>query len=107
MKLLFWLPVIVVAAILAAFAVANREVVTMGLWALPFVIEMPLYLALLGALLIGFVIGVIVTWLGGRRRRRETRRRGRRIAALENELAATQAQLPAADQPLPALPDRA
>ena len=106
MKLLFWLFVIVVAAVLADFAVTNRTSVTLGLWPLPFVVELPLYLAILGGLLVGFLGGAAAAWLTGGRRRRETRRRGRRIAALERELSATQAQMPAADQAVPALPSR-
>ncbi len=93
MKLLFWIVVLLVAVVLALFAVSNRLSVALGLWPLPFVIELPLYLAILGALLIGFNGGVVAAWIAGRRRRRENRRRGHRIAALERELAAREAQL--------------
>jgi len=93
MKLLFWIVVALVAAVLALFAASNRESITLGLWPLPFVLDVPLYLAILGALLIGFIVGVLAAWIAGHRRRREIRRRGRRIAALERELAARQAQL--------------
>jgi len=96
MKLLFWLIVALAGAVLALFAASNRGEVTLGLWPLPFVIELPLYLGILFSLLIGFVAGAVCAWTGGRHRRREARRRGRRIAALERELAATQAVLPAA-----------
>jgi len=102
MKVLYWIIVAVVAALLALFAASNRESVTLGLWPLSFVVGLPLYLAILSALLIGFISGVVAAWIAGRRRRRETRRRSRRIAALERELAATQAQLSGADGNLPA-----
>ncbi len=39
MKLLFWIVVALVAAVLALFAASNRESVTLGLWPLPFVVE--------------------------------------------------------------------
>src|SRR5579862_6143323 len=94
MKLLFWILVLFAAAVLASFAASNREAVALALWPLPFALELPLYLALLVAMLIGFVAGALSAWIGGRRRRRERRQRGRRIAALEHELAATQTQLP-------------
>jgi lipopolysaccharide assembly protein A len=94
MKLPFWIVVALVAAVLALFAASNRESVTLGLWPLPFIASLPLYLAILSALLIGFVAGVVAAWIAGRRRRREIRRRGRRITALERELAATQAPPP-------------
>jgi lipopolysaccharide assembly protein A len=96
MKLPFWIVVSLVAAVAGLFAASNRESVALGLWPLPFVVALPLYLAILAALLIGFIAGVVAAWIAGRRRRREIRRRGRRISALERELAATQAQLPGA-----------
>ena len=101
MRLLFWIFVTLVATLLALFAVTNRAAVSLGLWPLPFVLELPLYLAIVAALLIGFVTGALAAWIGGRRRRREGRQRGRRIAALERELAATQAQLPGASENAP------
>jgi lipopolysaccharide assembly protein A len=101
MKLLFWLFVAFVATVLALFTVSNRAAVSLGLWPLPFVLELPLYLAIVAALLIGFVAGALAAWIAGRHRRREDRLRGRRIAALERELAATQAQLPGASESAP------
>jgi putative membrane protein len=102
MKLLFWILVALFAVVLALFAVSNRLSVALGLWPLPFVIELPLYLAILGALLIGFIAGALAAWIAGRHRRRENRRRGHRIAALERELAAREAQLPGAGDNAPA-----
>ena len=90
-----------VAVVLGLFAITNRAAVSLGLWPAPFVLELPLYLAIVAALLIGFVAGALAAWIAGRQRRREGRRRGRRIAALERELAATQAQLPGAGDNAP------
>jgi lipopolysaccharide assembly protein A len=102
MKLVFWIVVVPVATVLALFAVSNREAVTLGLWPLPFELDLPLYLAILFALLIGFISGVMAAWIAGRHRRRENRRRGRRIAALETELAAREAQPAVARETAPA-----
>ena len=93
MKILFWLFVLIVALVLAMFAVSNRESVALGLWPVPFLIEIPLYVAVLAALAIGFLIGEFAAWIAGSRWRREARRHARRIASLESELRATQAQL--------------
>src|SRR4051812_15120769 len=93
MKVLFWFFILLLAVLLALFAVANRELVSLAIWPLPFVVPVPLYLAVLVAVLIGFLAGALAGWLGGRRVRGERRRRGRRIAALERELAATQTRL--------------
>jgi len=94
MKLLFWVVVLLLAVVLASFAGSNREAVSLTLWPLPFVAELPLYVAVLLTLILGFILGAIAAWHAGRSRRREARRRGRRIAVLERELTATQAQLP-------------
>jgi lipopolysaccharide assembly protein A len=92
----FWTFVILVATALALFAGSNRESVALAWWPFGFVLELPLYLALLGAVALGALIGAATAWNAGRRWRRAARRRGRRIAALERELAATQAQFPSA-----------
>jgi uncharacterized integral membrane protein len=102
MKLVFWVVVGLAAAVLALFAMSNREAVALGLWPLPFELDVPLYLAILAALLIGFMAGVLAAWTAGRHRRRENRRRGRRLAVLERELAVTQAQPPGAGANTPA-----
>jgi len=88
-----WLAIVFAAVVLVLFAVSNRETASVGLWPLPVLVELPLYLVLLGTLLIGFVVGEFVAWVAGRRWRREARRLEHRVAALERELAATQARL--------------
>src|SRR5437667_12001725 len=92
MKFLFWMFVLLVAAVLALFAVSNRAGVALSLWPLPFLIEAPLYLIALGGALMGFLAGELAAWIAAARRRRELRRQRRHIAALEAELRATQAQ---------------
>jgi uncharacterized integral membrane protein len=93
MRAAFWLFVLIVAAGLALFAVSNRESISLALWPLPFLVELPLYLLVLGVLILGFILGEFAAWVAARHWRREVRRRGRRIASLERELSATQAQL--------------
>lgn len=96
MRSFFWILVALMAVVLASFAASNRESTLLGLWPLPFVVELPLYLAVLSALLTGFVTGALAAWLAGRRWRRELRSRRRRVATLEHELAAARARLPGA-----------
>ena len=92
MRIVYWVLIAVVAIFCAAFAISNRFVISLALWPLPFAIDLPLYLLVFAALLMGFVMGVIAAWLGGRHRRRELRRSRRQIGALEGELATSQAQ---------------
>jgi uncharacterized integral membrane protein len=101
MKLLFWFFVLLVAAALALFAISNREPVALGFWPIPFVVEVPLYVAVLVALAVGFLLGHLAAWIAGRRWRREVRRHRRRLASLEAELLATQAQLSSAGESAP------
>jgi putative membrane protein len=68
MRFLAWLIGLPLAAVVVAFAVANRAPVVLVPWPLPFEIEMPVYLLALGAALGGFLLGVLVGRLSGRGR---------------------------------------
>jgi len=57
MRVLFRLAMLAVAIVLAVFAVSNRGTIALGLWPVPDVVELPLYLLILACLLIGFVAG--------------------------------------------------
>ena len=93
MKAVYWAATLIAAVLLIPFALSNREPVSLGLWPLPFLVYLPLYLLVLLLLLAGFVIGVAATWIAGRRIRRELRRRRRRVEMLERELATARSQL--------------
>ena len=105
MRLVHWVVTIPAAVVLAVFAISNRESATVAFWPLPARIEAPLYLVVLLALLVGFLVGELVAWINAGRARRLARERRRRIEVLERELAATQKSL--STQPPPAVPARA
>jgi len=98
MRAVYWAVTLAVAAVLSLFAASNREAVSLGLWPLPFLVEVPLYLVAFGAAIVGFLTGALAAWIAGAHRRRELRRCRRRSEALARELAATQSQLPSAAQ---------
>jgi lipopolysaccharide assembly protein A len=105
MKLLWWIVLALIAAVLILFAVSNRQTVSLSLWLLPgAAIELPLYLLVLGTLLLGFIVGELAGWIGGWHWRREARRGRERIAMLEREIEAERAQRAAARVPLAAIP---
>jgi uncharacterized integral membrane protein len=81
-----WIITIPFALLLLSFAISNREMVTLGLWPLPFRIDAPVYLVALLPLLFGVVIGGLVLWFG----RFAT---GLRMRRLETRLATTQKDL--------------
>jgi hypothetical protein len=88
------------AIFLILFAVSNRESISVGLWPLPFLADVPLYLLCLLSLVTGALIGVAIAWMAGHRNRRELRTRRRRIEALERELAATQSRIENHSEPV-------
>jgi putative membrane protein len=93
LRAVYWVVILVAASLLIPFAVSNRTPVSLGLWPLPFLIDLPLYLLVLLLLLAGFVAGTVTTWTAGRKARRELRRRRRRVEALEGELKAARSEL--------------
>ena len=76
-----------VMLVAAAFAVANRQDVSVSLWPLFEPLVVPLYLVTLLALLVGLFLGILIAWIWSLRTRRAARERARRIEGLERELA--------------------
>lgn len=87
------------AVLAVVFALANREVVTVNLWPLPFDKTMPLYIAVLGAVALGLILGAAAAWPARERMRRRARAGERRAAALER---AAEAPMAPAKPPAPA-----
>lgn len=88
MKTLVRILVLAAVVVAAAFAVFNREVVTIDFWPFPYQLQLPLYLLLVASLALGFLIGSAVTWSLQGKWRHRARERARRIEALEREASA-------------------
>jgi uncharacterized integral membrane protein len=88
-----WFLILVIAILLADFAISNGQPVEVKFWPLPVDFATRLFFAVLVSAAFGFILGELVAWFSGRRWRQEVRLKQRRIEALERELAATQAQL--------------
>lgn len=101
MKLFHWLVTAPLALVLVVFAVSNRARVIVTLWPFPFELETPLFLVILLTLLIGLLVGLLLAWMASAPRRRESRARAKRIAALEREVEGLRASRPAPPQSLP------
>lgn len=69
------------------FAISNRTTVTIDLWPLPWSATAPLFLPLLGGVLLGALGGAGVMAIGRARWRHRAARAEKRAAALEQELA--------------------
>lgn len=117
MRLVYWLIAAPLMLVAALFAISNLAVVEIGLWPLPFKVNVPVYLIALGGLAVGFLAGGLVAWFGAGRVRararaaeRAVRRRDveiedlrRKTSRAEREaVAAKAAQAPASTSNLPA-----
>jgi lipopolysaccharide assembly protein A len=85
-----------ITVLVVLFAVSNLDPVTLRLRPFPFDMTMPIWAFALIVLFVGFILGAIVTWIGDRKRRRETKLLARKVGELEQALAAT--RLPAVER---------
>ena len=75
------------------FAVANRAAVTLSLWPFDAVMDVPLYLLVLGALLAGILLGGLATWAAMVPDQFIARRLRKDVSLLHAKLDQMQAQL--------------
>jgi putative membrane protein len=104
MRVLFWVIALPIIAIAMAFAVANHDSVTISLWPLAYRIEIPLYIAVTGALFLGFLVGIIYGWLGSLRVRHRARNEAKRAEKLSTENADLRQKLALAENATRTLP---
>jgi uncharacterized integral membrane protein len=101
MRIILWLIAAVCVLALATFAVANREIVTLNLWPLPFTVAVPLFSCILGAFAVGLLFGTGVTALSRQRLKiqaRSSARRAERAERVSSEQKAAMSDRPAALQ---------
>jgi len=75
------------------FAVSNRHVVALEFWPLPGSLEVPLYVVGLLTMVIGFLIGGVIAWLGAGESRQRARAAERDARGLETRLADAQVEI--------------
>lgn len=85
MRILFWLITIPFLALAGAFAAANHEALTLKLWPFPLEVQVPVYVAVIGAFLLGLAVAALWFWAAGLGDRLATRRLMRHERALEQE----------------------
>lgn len=74
MRRLVWLIILLLILVLVIFAIANRQNVALDLWPLPWSVDVPVYLAVLGPLGLGIIVGSVLTAVSGASARRRTQR---------------------------------
>lgn len=93
MRLLSWIIMVPVALVVISFAVSNRDVVTVGLWPVPFTLQAPLFAVVLLVGVAGVVVGAFIAWVSGRKARSRARANARRAETAERELSTLRQQL--------------
>jgi lipopolysaccharide assembly protein A len=93
MRLLIALPFL---CLLVLFALSNTAPVTLRLWPTDYALELPLSLAVLGAMAIAFLIGGATVWLSELGQRRRARRSELAVRLLEEQVRELKARLPQA-----------
>ncbi len=98
MTLLIALPLLV---LLVLFALSNTEPVRLALWPSDYTLQVPLSLAVLGAMAIAFLTGGLMVWLSELGQRRRARRAEQALQLLEAQVQELKARLPQAQLPPP------
>ena len=96
MRLLIALPLLL---ILVLFALSNTVPVGLHFWPTDYVLEVPLSLAILGAMAIAFLLGGIVVWWSEFPKRRRARRAEQAVRLLEAQVQELKARLAQAPPP--------
>jgi len=91
-RLIFWLVVLPLAVFSAFFAVNNRDATTLDFDPIPFTVTLPLFVWVLGAILIGLIVGGVAAWIRQGKWRRQARALNRQVQGLGGELEQVRAQ---------------
>ena len=86
LRRLAWVLTVPLGLIAVSFAATNRQLVEVGLWPLPFQGGVPVYLLVLGAFVLGFVVGGSLIWLRVAPRLWKARKDARQVVKLEKTL---------------------
>lgn len=80
MRILWWIVGLPVSVALTILAVANRAPVDVSFYPFFEALSVPLFIVILGSFAAGVLVGSLLTWISGVRRRRAKRRREREQA---------------------------
>ena len=86
MKILSRLLFVLFVLMAVLIAVSNSQPVQLTVWPLPHILVMPLYLLVIGLLMLGVLSGALIGWWVARHHRRRAREHARESARLEREV---------------------
>lgn len=100
MRYLRYLCIAIFAVALIAVALANRNMVSLqvlptevsGLFAMNPSVQLPLFVVILGSILVGLLVGFIWEWIREHRERAEAAKQARKMRRLEREVARLKAE---------------
>ena len=81
--------------VLVLFALSNTEAVRLTLWPTDYSMELPLSIAILGAMGVAFLVGGFIVWMAELGQRRRARRAEHAVRLLEAQVLELKARLPA------------
>jgi uncharacterized integral membrane protein len=96
MRALYWILAGALAALAGLFALNNRDELTVDFWPVGPEIQMPIFVALVGALYLGFALGAVIAWFATGRERKRARAAERKAAELDADLQMLKAKQAAA-----------
>lgn len=96
-RILAWIIGLPVLVAFILFALDNRGTLVLGFWPVPWKLSLPIYLAVLAFLLVGFLSGGVVAWLSGHRKRAALGRARAEVERLARENTELQRRLAAAE----------
>jgi lipopolysaccharide assembly protein A len=90
--MIFLIIAIVVSVPFAVFALSNMDPVRLGLWPTDYTIDVPISLAILTGMALGFLVGGLLVWVAELGQRRRARRAERTVRLLQAKLDEVQAR---------------
>ena len=98
--MVFLIITLIISVPLVLFALSNQEIVPLALWPTDYSIDVPLSIAILVALAVGFLLGGCLVWFSALTHRRRARRAERKVRLLEAHVDSLKARTgPAASLP--------
>lgn len=99
LRILFWLLTVPLLALAGAFAASNTGPVVLRLWPLPLEWQVPVFVAVLGAFLLGIALTAFAFWLASVPGRLTRRRLARHERVLKEETERLRHELEVKNQP--------
>ena len=89
--------------LLVLFALSNQAPIQLGIWPTDFSVNLPISLAILGAMAIAFLFGGILVWISELGQRRRARRAEQAVQLLEAQVQELKSRLAAPPASPPAV----